>query len=99
MFRTIKFYIKALGAVIALVPLRFKAKLILRAKGRKAADEYIYKVVHWWAGGRVRDTGANVIVHNPENLPKDGNYLFTCPLFQGFQRGNCEAGYCLPGKH
>ncbi|MCQ4726349.1 1-acyl-sn-glycerol-3-phosphate acyltransferase [Anaerotignum faecicola] len=76
MFRTIKFYIKALGAVIALVPLRFKAKLILRAKGRKAADEYIYKVVHWWAGGRVRDTGANVIVHNPENLPKDGNYLF-----------------------
>ncbi len=76
MIRTIVFYVKAIASVVALVPLRIGAKIILKVKGQKAADEYIYKVVHWWAGGRVKDTGANVIVHNRENLPKEGNFLF-----------------------
>lgn len=76
MFRSLKFYTKALGSLVLLIPKLTKAKKMAENFGESARDEYTYKVVQQWSSKRVKDTGAKIFIHGRENIPESGNAVF-----------------------
>jgi len=76
MLRSLKFYTKAIGSLVVLIPRLKKAKKILNTKGQSFGDTYAYTVVQQWSANRVKDAGAKIFVHGRENIPSDGNMLF-----------------------
>ena len=54
----------------------FKAK-ILEKRGKYAElDKYAFDVTTKWAKRRMKESGANIVVHNQEKIPKDSPVLF-----------------------
>lgn len=76
MLRSFKFYIKALGSLVLLIPKIKKTEKILSTDGQAFGDKYAYGVVQQWSANRVKDSGAKVTVHGRENIPDTGNMLF-----------------------
>lgn len=76
MLRTIKWYFKFVFCLILKSIDAKKADKILKEKGEKAYDEYVYNVVSEWAMARVKDSGAHITVYGKENIPKDKTVLF-----------------------
>lgn len=75
MFRSIAWYTKFVVDLIGLNPKLKKSKQILAEQGQAAYDAYAFPVVEDWAAKRLRDSGAEFIIHNPERIP-EGNVLF-----------------------
>lgn len=76
MFRTIKWYVKFIGSLIIKKPYLKKADKLLADGKNQEYEEYVTENVSSWAMKRMTDSGANVVVHGIENLPKDGSMLF-----------------------
>lgn len=76
MLRSFKFYVKALGSLVLLIPKLNKGKKMLKANVQPFNDKYIYEIVQQWSADRVKDTGAKIFVHGRENIPTEGNMLF-----------------------
>lgn len=53
-----------------------KAKTLEKQRRYKELDEYAFKVTTKWAKKRIKASGANIVVHNQEKIPKDGPVLF-----------------------
>ncbi len=53
-----------------------KAKILEKQGKYKELDEYAFKVTTKWAKKRIKVSGANIVVHNQEKIPKDGPVLF-----------------------
>lgn len=76
MLRTIKWYFKFVFCLILKSVDAKKADKILKEKGEKVYDEYVYHIVSEWAKARVKDSGAQITVYGKENIPKDKTVLF-----------------------
>lgn len=76
MLRSLRFYSKALGSLILLIPKLNKAKKIEKSSEMSIDDKNIYEIVQKWSANRVKDTGAKIFVHGRENIPTNGNMLF-----------------------
>lgn len=53
-----------------------KARRLERQGKFDELNDYAFEVTTKWAKKRMRDSGANIIVHNQEKIPKDGPVLF-----------------------
>ena len=72
MFRTIKWYVK----FIIKKPYLKKADKLLADGKNNEYEKFVTENVTSWAMKRMKDSGANVVVHGIENLPKNGSMLF-----------------------
>ncbi len=76
MFRTIKWYVKFVFGLIYKSIDAKRADKILKKEGEQAYDKFVYDIVSKWAMARIKDSGAEIIVHGKENIPKDDTVLF-----------------------
>lgn len=76
MLRTIAWYTNFALSLAFKIPQTYKVKRLLNADKVAEADEYVHKVTTKWAMGHVKMSGAKVMIHNEENIPKDTNVLF-----------------------
>ena len=53
-----------------------KAKILEKQGKYKELDEYAFKITTKWAKKRMKVSGANIVVHNQEKIPKDEPVLF-----------------------
>ena len=79
--RTIVWFCYFFGALIAFIPVMFRAKKKCLA-GDADASDYIKKYVYMWAGTLMKIAGVTVTVEGRENIPKDTAVMFT-PNHQG----------------
>ena len=76
MFRTILWYTKFFVTMILGTPKLIKANKILKEKGQKEFDNYVYNITSKWTLQRIKDSGANIKIYGEENIPNDKNVLF-----------------------
>ena len=53
-----------------------KAKILEKQGKFEELDKYAFEVTTKWAKRRMKASGANIVVHNQEKIPKDGPVLF-----------------------
>ena len=76
MLHTIKWYVKFVFCLIWKSIDAKKADKVLKEDGQEAYDKFVYDVVSKWAMARLKDSGAEIIVHGKENIPKQSTVLF-----------------------
>lgn len=76
MVRSIYWYVCFVIALILETPNLIRSKRILEREGQAAYDEFVFGVTTRWAEKRLRQSGADIVVHNQERIPADRNVLF-----------------------
>ncbi|WP_317856206.1 lysophospholipid acyltransferase family protein [Chakrabartyella piscis] len=76
MLRSIVWYGKFIIDLVVITPKLKKSATILEKEGQQAYDDFVFPVVEKWAAGRLVDSGADIVIHNPERIPQDINVLF-----------------------
>ena len=93
--RTLFFYINFVCGLIGIYPMSFIANRLLKQGKKKEHDEYTDKIVRKWAWGRIKLSGAKMVIKGEENLPKDRPILFVSNHQSNFDIPILIA--CLPG--
>ncbi len=81
LLRTIVWFVYFFGALVALVPVMFRARK-KKASSAPDAEAYIARYVRMWAGTLMRIAGVTVTVQGRENIPTGRAVMFT-PNHQG----------------
>lgn len=76
MIKSIYWYTKFIFSLIFEKGNLKKAQLLEQKGDEKAFDEFVFDVTTKWAENRIKDSGAEIVVHNPERIPNDTNVLF-----------------------
>lgn len=76
MFKSIYWYAKFASSLIFSKNALKEAKKIKETGSDEEYDNFVYKATSEWAADRIKDCGAEIVVHNQEKIPCDTNVLF-----------------------
>lgn len=76
MFRSIYWYAKFIFSLVFERGNLKKARMLEEKGDDKEFDDFVFDITTKWAENRIKDSGAEIVVHNEERIPKDRNVLF-----------------------